>query len=106
MKGIKTAAELDSRLAEVLSVLHHAYDLFNEWERYARDMAEYGSVDSVRKGRKEGYKVSETDGQFYDENVETVVLLSDAFGDLESGLAGLIADKMLFDLEMGSKGLK
>ena len=70
----------------------------------------YPDVDTIpqihKRLREEGYKVSETDGQFYDENVETVVLLSDAFGDLESGLAGLIADKMLFDLEMGSKGLK
>ena len=40
MKGNRTAVELDARLAEVLSVLHHAYDLLNEWERYARDMAE------------------------------------------------------------------
>lgn len=42
-------------------------------------------------------------GQFYDENIETVGKVSEGFGLLESDLAHLIADRMLFDLEMGSK---
>lgn len=79
MKGIRTAVELDSRLAEVLSVLHHAYELFNGWEE------------------------TEGHGQFYDENIETVSKVSEGFGLLESDLAHLIADRMLFDLEMGNK---
>ena len=60
MKGIKTAVELDARLAEVLSVLHHAYALFNGWEE------------------------TEGHGQFYDENLETVGKVSEGFGLLES----------------------
>ena len=79
MKGSRAAVELDSRLAEVLSVLHHAYELFNRWEE------------------------AEGHGQFYDENLETVDKVSEGFGLLESDLAHLIADRMLFDLEMGSK---
>lgn len=39
----------------------------------------------------------------YDENLETVGKVSEGFGLLESDLAHLIADRMLFDLEMGSK---
>ena len=79
MKGNRAAVELDPRLAEVLSVLHQAYDLFNRWEE--------------TEGR----------GQFYDENIETVGKVSEGFGLLESDLAHLITDRMLFDLEMGSK---
>ena len=79
MKGNRAGVELDSRLAEVLSVLHHAYELFNGWEE------------------------TEGHGQFYDENIETVGKVSEGFGLLESDLAHLIADRMLFDLEMGSK---
>ena len=69
-------ARADSRLTEVLSSLHRAYELFNRWEE------------------------SSSEGQFYDENIETVDKVSEGFGLLESGLARLIADKMLFDLEM------
>ena len=79
MKGNRTAVELDSRLAEVLSILHRAYELFNRWEE------------------------SSSEGQFYDENLEAVDKVSEGFGLLESDLAHLIADRMLFDLEMGSK---
>lgn len=79
MKGNRTAVELDSRLAEVLSVLHRAYELFNRWEE------------------------AEGHSQFYDENLETVDKVSGGFGLLESDLAHLITDRMLFDLEMGSK---
>ena len=79
MKGNRAAVELDSHLAEVLSVLHRAYELFNGWEE------------------------TEGHGQFYDENLETVDKVSEGFGFLESDLAHLIADRMLFDLEMGSK---
>ena len=72
-------ARADSRLTEVLSILHRAYELFNRWEE------------------------SEGHGQFYDENLETVDKVSEGFGLLESDLAHLIADRMLFDLEIGSK---
>ena len=79
MKGNRAGVELDPRLAEVLSVLHHAYELFNGWEE------------------------TERHSQFYDENLETVGKVSEGFGLLESDLAHLITDRMLFDLEMGSK---
>jgi len=79
MKGNRAAVELDPRLAEVLSVLHHAYELFNGWEE------------------------TERHSQFYDENLETVGKVGEGFGLLESDLAHLITDRMLFDLEMGSK---
>ena len=79
MKGNRAAVELDPRLAEVLSVLHHAYELFNGWEE------------------------TERHSQFYDENLETVGKVSEGFGLLESDLAHLITDRMLFDLEMRSK---
>ena len=69
-------ARADARLTEVLSILHRAYELFNRWEE------------------------SSSEGQFYDENIETVDKVSEGFGLLESGLARLIADKMIFDLEM------
>ena len=69
-------ARADARLMEVLSRLHRAYELFNRWEE------------------------SSSEGQFYDENIETVDKVSEGFGLLESGLARLIADKMIFDLEM------
>ena len=79
MKGNRTSVELDSRLAEVLSVLHHAYELFNRWEE------------------------AEGHGQFYDETMDSVDKVCEGFGLLESDLAHLIADRMLFDLEIGSK---
>lgn len=69
-------ARADARLMEVLSRLHRVYELFNSWDE------------------------SSSGGQFYDENIETVDKVSEGFGLLESGLARLIADKMLFDLEM------
>ena len=69
-------ARADSRLTEVLSSLHRAYELFNRWEE------------------------SSSEGQFYDENIETVEKVSEGFGLLESDLARLISDKLLFDLEM------
>ena len=75
-------ARADSRLTEVLSSLHRAYELFNRWEE------------------------SSSEGQFYDENIETVDKVSEGFGFLESGLACLIADKMLFDLEMEYRQLQ
>ena len=50
-----------------------------------------------------GWEETEGHGQFYDENLETVDKVSEGFGLLESDLAHLIADRMLFDLEMGSK---
>ena len=62
--------------------LHRAYELFNRWEE------------------------SSSEGQFYDENIETVDKVSEGFGLLESGLARLIADKMLFDLEMEYRQLQ
>ena len=68
-------ARADARLTEVLSILHRVYELFNRWGE------------------------SSSEGQFYDENIETVDKVSEGFGLLESGLARLIADKMLFDLE-------
>lgn len=99
MEGIKAAAELDARLADVLTVLHHAYEMFNGWKE---------SVSGREIRRNEKWQDmpethTSTDVQFYDENLDTVVLLSDGFGALESDLAGLISDKMLFDLEMRSK---
>ena len=99
MEGIKATAELDARLADVLTVLHHAYEMFNEWEE---------SVSGAENRREEKWQDmpeahTSTDRQFYDENLATVVLLSDGFGELEDDLAGLISDKMLFDLEMRSK---
>ncbi len=75
-------ARADSRLTEVLAILHRAYELFNRWEE------------------------SSSEGQFYDENIETVEKVSEGFGLLESGLARLIADKMLFDLEMEYRQLQ
>ena len=75
-------AQADSRLTEVLSSLHRAYELFNRWEE------------------------SSSESQFYDENIETVETVSEGFGLLESGLARLIADKMLFDLEMEYRQLQ
>ena len=71
-------ARADSRLTEVLTSLHRAYELFNRWEE------------------------SSSEGQFYDENIETVDKVSEG----ESGLARLIADKMLFDLEMEYRQLQ
>ena len=55
MKGNRAAVELDPRLAEVLSVLHHAYELFNGWEE------------------------TERHSQFYDENLERQVEEFDRF---------------------------
>ena len=75
-------ARADARLMEVLSILHRAYELFNRWEE------------------------SSSGCQFYDENIETVDKVSEGFGLLESGLARLIADKMLFDLEMEYRQLQ
>ena len=75
-------ARADSRLTEVLSSLHRAYELFNRWEE------------------------SSSEGQFYDENIETVDKVSEGFGLLESDLARLISDKMLFDLEMEYRQLQ
>ena len=69
-------------LKGVLSILHRAYELFNRWEE------------------------SSSEDQFYDENIETVEKVSEGFGFLESGLARLIADKMLFDLEMEYRQLQ
>ena len=75
-------AQADFRLTEVLSSLHRVYELFNRWEE------------------------SSSEGQFYDENIETVDKVGEGFGLLESGLARLIADKMLFDLEMEYRQLQ
>ena len=99
MEGIKAAAELDVRLADVLTVLHHAYEMFNEWEESVSGRETHRNV----KWQDMPADLSSMDGQFYDENLDTVVLLSDGFGSLEDDLAGLISDKMLFDLEMRSK---
>ena len=100
MKGIKTAAELDARLADILTVLHQAYEMFNEWEESVSGRDARRNV----KWQDMPADLSSTDGQFYDENLDTVVMLSDGFGALEDDLAGLISDKMLVDLEMRSKG--
>ncbi len=72
-------AEADRLLLEVMTYLHAAGEAFDRWEE-----AHYKS-------------------QFHNENACDILEAGLAFGKLECQVAGIIGDKMTFDLEMKYK---